>query len=58
MIHIVAVGGLSRAAVTAAIMGDHAEALVEKKHHLRVPVVGRERPAMAEHDRLTDPQSL
>ena len=52
MIHVVAVAGLGRAAVAAAVMGDDAIAVIEEEQHLRVPVVGRQRPAMAEHDGL------
>ena len=53
VIHVVAIAGLGRAAVSAPVMRDDAEALVQEEQHLRVPVVGRQRPAMAEHDRLT-----
>ncbi len=52
VIHVVAVGDLRRATVAAAVMGDDAVAVRDEEQHLRVPVVGRERPAMAEHDRL------
>ena len=48
-----AVAGLGGAAMAAPVMGDHAEALAEEEQHLRVPIVRRERPAMAEYDRLT-----
>jgi hypothetical protein len=34
MVHIVAVGGLSRAAVPTAIMGDNAIAMVQEEQHL------------------------
>jgi hypothetical protein len=34
-------------------MGDDAIALFEEEQHLRVPVIGRQRPAVAEHDGLT-----
>ena len=40
MIHVVAVGDLGGAAVTAAVMGDDAIALIEKEQHLGVPVIG------------------
>ncbi len=53
VIHIVAVGDLGRAAMAAPIMGDDAIAVIEKEQHLRVPVVGRQRPTMTEHDGLT-----
>jgi hypothetical protein len=39
--------------VAAAIMGDNAIVVVGKEQHLRVPVIGRQRPTMAEHDGLT-----
>ena len=53
MIHVMAVADLAGAAVAAAVMGDDPKAVIEEEHHLRVPVVRRQRPAMAEHDRLT-----
>src|SRR5205807_8923180 len=53
VIHVVSVGGLAGAAMAAAVMVDDAKTVVEKEHHLRVPVIGRQRPAMAEHDGLT-----
>ena len=52
VVHVVAVGGLGGAAVTAPVMGDDAVALLQEEQHLVVPVVGRQRPPMAEHDRL------
>src|SRR5215831_6758261 len=52
VIHVVAVARLGRSTVAAAIMCDHTIALVEKKQHLCVPVIGRQRPAMAKHDGL------
>src|SRR6185295_10071346 len=52
VIHVMAVGALSGPAVTAAIVSDDAIAVVEEEQHLRVPVIGRQRPAMAEHDGL------
>ena len=39
--------------MTGAVMGYDAKAAIEKEQHLRVPVIGRQRPAMAEHDGLT-----
>src|SRR6266851_4120450 len=53
MIHVVTVARLRGPAVAAAVMGDHAIAVTQKKQHLRVPVICRQRPAMAEHDGLT-----
>src|SRR5262245_40616106 len=52
VIHVVAIGNLAGAAVAAAIMGDDAKAVIEEEKHLRVPIVGRQRPAMAEDDGL------
>jgi hypothetical protein len=37
----VALRRLGRAAVAAPVVGDYAIAVIEEKHHLRVPVVGR-----------------
>ena len=53
VIHVMAVAGLGGSAVAAAVMGDDAIAVIEEEQHLRVPVIGRQWPAMAEHDRLT-----
>src|ERR1700678_720080 len=53
VIHVVAVAGLGGAAMATAVMGDDAIAVVEEEQHLRVPVIGRKRPAMTEHDGLT-----
>jgi hypothetical protein len=39
--------------MAAPVVGDDAEAVVEEEHHLGVPVVRRERPAVAENDGLT-----
>ena len=52
MVHIMAEIDLLRSAMAAPVMGDDAIALVQEEEHLRVPIVGRERPAMMEHDRL------
>ena len=52
VIHVVAVPNLAGAAVAAAIMRDDAEALVHEEHHLRIPVVGTERPTVMEMDDL------
>src|SRR5213593_2220497 len=53
MIHVMAIARLGRPAVASSVMGDDAKAVFEEEQHLRVPVVGRQRPAVAEHDRLT-----
>ncbi|MNL43528.1 hypothetical protein D3C87_1660450 [compost metagenome] len=50
VIHVVAVPGLGRAAVAAAVMGDDAKAVVGEVEGLRLPAVRRQRPAVAEHD--------
>jgi hypothetical protein len=39
VVHVVAVEHLLGAPVPAAVVRDHAIALVQKEHHLRVPVV-------------------
>src|SRR5271169_2351980 len=53
MIHVMAVARLRGSAVAAAVMGNDAITVIEKEHHLSVPVIGRQRPTMAEHDGLT-----
>ena len=52
VIHVMAIADLGGPAVAAAVMGDDAEALVEEEEHLGVPIIRRERPAMAEDDGL------
>ena len=51
-VHVVADVGLGRAAMTAAIMRDYPETMIEKKQHLSVPVIRAQRPAMMKEDRL------
>jgi hypothetical protein len=53
VIHVVTVAYLCGPAMTSAVMSYDAKAVLEEKNHLRVPVIGRQRPAMAEHDGLT-----
>jgi hypothetical protein len=53
MIHVMTVTHLAGAAVAAPVVGDDAIAALEEVHHLRVPVISRQRPDVAEHDRLT-----
>src|SRR4029078_6502214 len=53
MVHVVPVAGLSGTAMAAAIMGDDPIALAKEKHQLRIQIVCRERPAVAEHDGLS-----
>src|SRR5438552_5883807 len=52
MVHVVPAAGLSRATMSTPISCNDAETFAEKKKHLRVPVVGRQWPAVAEHNRL------
>ena len=49
-VHVVAAPGLVGSPVTAAIMGNAAEAMGSQVRHLILPGVGRERPAMAENN--------
>src|ERR1700758_397977 len=53
MIHVMAATGLGGAAMAAPVMGYDAIAVLEEEQHLRVPIIGRQRPAVAEHDGLT-----
>src|SRR5260370_17033875 len=53
MIHVMAAAGLGGAAMAAPVVGYDAIAVVEEEQHLRVPIIGRQRPAVAEHDGLT-----
>src|SRR5207249_10845739 len=53
VIHVMAVTGLGRPAVASSVMGDYAIAVFEEEQHLRVPVIGRKRPAVAEDDGLS-----
>jgi hypothetical protein len=39
--------------MAAPVVGYDAIAVFEEEQHLRVPVIGRQRPTMAEHDRLS-----
>src|ERR1700730_5680646 len=53
VIHVVTVAHLSGAAMASAVMRYDAIAVLEEEQHLRVPVISRQRPAMAEHNGLT-----
>src|SRR5207248_5132544 len=44
---------LRRAAMTAAVVRNDAVAAGHEEHHLRIPIVSRQRPAVAEHNGLT-----
>src|ERR1700689_5308334 len=52
MIHIVPISHLRRASMPTPVMRYHAIALPQEEQHLVVPVIGRKRPPMAEHNRL------
>jgi hypothetical protein len=52
VVHVVAGAGLVGPAVAAPVVGDHPVALAKEEGHLGVPVVRRQRPAVAENDRL------
>jgi hypothetical protein len=47
-IHLVSIPGLGGAAVPTAVMGNHAVAALSEVQHLIVPVIGGERPTVAE----------
>jgi hypothetical protein len=51
-VHLVALPRLAGTAMAAPVVGNHAIALVQKEHHLRVPIVSAERPAVMENNRL------
>src|SRR5215472_6776110 len=52
MVHVVSVGHLTRASVAAPVDSYNAVPLADKEQHLGVPVVGAERPAVVEDNRL------
>src|SRR5262249_10936934 len=52
-VHGVAVPGLLGASVAAPVVGDRPVSPRREERHLLVPIVGTERPAVAEHDRLS-----
>ncbi|MND79544.1 hypothetical protein D3C80_712890 [compost metagenome] len=51
-IHLVAALRLAGTPMSAPVMRDDAISLMKEEQHLRVPVVGRKRPAVMEDDRL------
>jgi hypothetical protein len=48
-----AVSGLGGAAMAAPVVGYDAIAMIEEEQHLRVPIIGRQRPTVTEDDGLT-----
>ena len=56
-VHVLADIGLARPPMAAPVMRDHAIALVKEEQHLVVPVVGAQRPAVMEDDRLGVPRA-
>lgn len=52
VVHVVALGGVAGTPVPAPVVRDDPVTLLQEEQHLVVPVVGRQRPAVAEHDRL------
>ncbi len=53
VVHVVTAIDLGGPSVPPPVMGNDPVALAEKEHHLRIPVVRGERPAMAEDDGLS-----
>ena len=58
VIHIMPIARLRRPPMPAPVMRHHAIPMLQKEQHLRIPVIGRKRPAMAEHNRLPRPPVL
>src|ERR1700733_9259946 len=52
VIHVVSATRLTRPAMTPPIVGNHPIPMLQKEHHLRVPIVGRQRPSVRENDGL------
>jgi hypothetical protein len=57
-VHVVAVPGLARSPVAAAVMGDAAVSVGAYEEHLVLPGVRAQRPAVAEDDGLALPPVL
>jgi hypothetical protein len=53
VIHVMAIAGLGGTTMSAAVVGDDPITLLQEEQHLRIPVIAREGPAVAEHDRLS-----
>jgi hypothetical protein len=51
--HVVTSAGLVGSTVAAPVMSDHSIPVSKEKCHLGIPVVRRQRPTVAENDRLT-----
>src|SRR3546814_9124710 len=51
-VHVIAFARLAGTTVTTPVVRNHPIALTKKEHHLIVPIIGAERPAMMEHDCL------
>src|SRR5580704_13515918 len=52
MIHVMAAIGLRGTAMSAPVVGYHAIVVIEEEQHLSVPIIGRQRPTVAEYNRL------
>src|SRR3546814_1134546 len=48
-VHVIAFARLAGTTVTTPVVRNHPIALTKKEHHLIVPIIGAERPAMMEH---------
>src|SRR5690349_19502992 len=53
MIHVMSAERLRRATMSAPVGSNDAISFAEEKKHLRVPIIRRERPAVAEHNGLS-----
>ena len=51
-VHVVTKECLCRASMASTVVSDHPEAVFEKEHHLTIPVVRAERPAVVKEERL------
>src|SRR5580704_5826648 len=52
MIHIMSVSGLGGTPMSAAVVRYDAITMLEKEQHVGVPIISRQRPAVAKHDGL------
>src|ERR1700686_2891877 len=53
MIHVMAATGLGGTTVPAAIVGYYSKTVFQKEQHLRIPIIGRQRPTVAKYDGRT-----